>query len=304
MRNLKREIKFGIQGIVQNGWISLAVFLVLSVTISIWIVTFFSFKIGELTLKDIGKKYDTEITLVPGLSEEEILKVENLIKSIDEVESYEIIPREKAIEELKDILKIDDEELNAQIDKFNLSPSFKVRFKDPQDYKSFFKKIESSSLRGNFSSLEANKEKTTKNLSELEKWFRFLKISGLLLSGFFVILSFLIVLQAVKTSIESRKEEIEIMKLVGAEKNFIKNPFLIEVIISSIIASFFVDLLFFGVVYSFNSEISGFISRVLEFNAMNFYIQNITYMLLISFLGSLFVTFFSANLSIKKYLKI
>jgi cell division transport system permease protein len=100
-----------------------------------------------------------------------------------------------------------------------------------------------------------NKIGNNKYLDDIEygqKWlyrfitfFEILKITGLVLGGFLFLFTLFIISNTIKLMVYNRREEIEIMKLVGATNLFIKLPFCIEGIIQGIIgASFALTFLF------------------------------------------------------------
>jgi cell division transport system permease protein len=60
---------------------------------------------------------------------------------------------------------------------------------------------------------------------------------GIIAGSVFVIISSLIIFNTIRMAIFNRKEEIQMMKLIGADKSFIRGPFLIESIIYGILAA-------------------------------------------------------------------
>jgi len=71
-----------------------------------------------------------------------------------------------------------------------------------------------------------------------EEWVRrfntflnFMRLLGALLGGFLVIAVLFIISNTIKLTIYARRDELEVMSLVGATRFFIKAPFLIEGII-------------------------------------------------------------------------
>lgn len=68
---------------------------------------------------------------------------------------------------------------------------------------------------------------------------RYIKVGGIGIVSFLLISSFLILLVILGMRIASRREEIEILKLLGATAGFIRMPFVIEGVIYSLVGSFF-----------------------------------------------------------------
>ncbi len=82
--------------------------------------------------------------------------------------------------------------------------------------------------------------------------FMFLmKFAGLLLTGFIVIAVVFIVANTIKLTIYSRKDELELMGLVGATRMFIKGPFLIEGVFQGVVGAGLALAVLSGVYFAF-----------------------------------------------------
>lgn len=82
--------------------------------------------------------------------------------------------------------------------------------------------------------------------------FMFLmKFAGLLLTGFIVIAIVFIIANTIKLTIYSRKDELELMALVGATRMFIKGPFLIEGVFQGVVGAGIALIILSGVYFGF-----------------------------------------------------
>jgi len=75
-------------------------------------------------------------------------------------------------------------------------------------------------------------------VSVLNNWLRTLRLAGAFLVGFLILISVFTVLIVIGMKIAAKKEEIEILALVGANKGYIRWPFIIEGIIYGLISGF------------------------------------------------------------------
>lgn len=73
-------------------------------------------------------------------------------------------------------------------------------------------------------------------IQTINSWATIAKNGGLILGAIFIAISVLVIFNTIRMAIFSRREEIYMMKLVGADTSFIRGPFLIEAQISGIIS--------------------------------------------------------------------
>lgn len=100
-----------------------------------------------------------------------------------------------------------------------------------------------------------------------EEWVRrfnsflnFMRLLGALLGGFLVIAVIFIVSNTIKLTIYSRRDELEVMSLVGATRFFIKAPFLIEGVMQGMAGSVLSVVLLFGLYEGFLHNAGNFLS--------------------------------------------
>ena len=73
-------------------------------------------------------------------------------------------------------------------------------------------------------------------IATITKWAEIARSGGLILSAVFLTISVLVIFNTIRMAIFSRREEIYMMKLVGADRNFIRGPFLVEAQLSGIVS--------------------------------------------------------------------
>jgi cell division transport system permease protein len=69
---------------------------------------------------------------------------------------------------------------------------------------------------------------------QLSSW---LSLAGIGLMGILVVVSVVIVMNTIRTAVYHRRKEIEVMKLVGATEWFVRGPFVLEGIMTGVIAA-------------------------------------------------------------------
>jgi cell division transport system permease protein len=86
------------------------------------------------------------------------------------------------------------------------------------------------------------------------------RFAGILVAGFIVLAVVFIVANTIKLTIYARKDELELMGLVGATRLFIKIPFLIEGVVQGVVGAALAILFLLGVYMAFLQNADFFFS--------------------------------------------
>ena len=124
--------------------------------------------------------------------------------------------------------------------------------------------------------------------------------AGLILTIIFAALTVLIAFNFIRVSIYSFREEINIMRLVGASRSFIRGPFVISGLITSVISAVMVFLIFWLLAYFGSPYVNSFIP---EINFYAFFVQNWFRLFAFEFLAGIILMLISTYLATSRYLK-
>ena len=91
---------------------------------------------------------------------------------------------------------------------------------------------------------------------QLSNW---LTVAGLVMLGVLTVISVVIVMNTIRTAVYHRRQEIEVMKLVGATEWFVRGPFVIEGILTGLLAAAVALALLAGLYHPF---VAGFRSQL------------------------------------------
>lgn len=241
LRNASRIVKYGTSSFTRNVWLSIAATLVMTVTLVILMVTVFASAILSSTAEAMRNKIDITIFFHPGTSQEtlaelsEIMSADSNIKEITTADSQ--AEYESLVDDYRDtpeILAAVDSEIILQ----ELPATMRIKVHDPSNLDSIRQIVEQNQLFQ--ANLDEEKAPTYDvNQTEIEtinSWASIAKNGGLILGAVFLVISILVIFNTIRMAIFSRREEIYMMKLVGADPSFIRGPFLIEAQICGIIS--------------------------------------------------------------------
>ncbi len=237
MLTITRLTKFGLVNFVRNLWLNLLATFVMSLTLMIITVLLISAFFVQSEIKNIESKIDFEIYLNDGTTDDKIDVLKQAITNTVEVSEMKLITKEEAVERYKEIFG-DREKLITYIEQENpLKQSLIVKTNNPDDLEKVSKVVNESDFKDLIysSSYSRNRDIIVKLMGVID----FVQKAGILIGLLFIFIAVAVVFSTVRIAIYSRKDEIEIMKLVGATDWFVHAPFLIESGLFGVFAAIF-----------------------------------------------------------------
>jgi cell division transport system permease protein len=179
----------------------------------------------EYTLKEAESNLGIAVFLKENITKTDREAIETMISEREEVKSVEYISPEQAWEDFKKTMYENNEDLLIGFDGENnplkKSDNFQVLIKDINKQESLVKYIQT--LSG------VRKIRQEKNVTEIIKGFNsFINYMSIVLIVILIFISVFLISNTVRIAISVRKNEINIMKYLGAKDFFIKFPFIIE----------------------------------------------------------------------------
>jgi len=218
------SLRLAVQSVWREKWINLLSVLTIAAGLFMITLTFFSVYNMDLATKKLPEKFSMMIYLNDGLSEQDRGNIITTLKKNPAVERVRFISKDKAMEELRGVLKNADYVLEG-INENPLPASIELKLEQESVSLSSVKKL-------------ATDIKKIKGIEEVEYGEQFLnsihsikagaQTLGLLMIGIMSTGIIFVCYSTVKIMFYRRKEEIETFKLLGATKGFIRAPFVIE----------------------------------------------------------------------------
>lgn len=252
VRSTGRIVKYGTASFVRNIWLSIAATLVMTVTLVILMITVAASLILSATADTMKQKIDITIFFKPGTEQvvldemADTMKQDQNVKTVDVSDS--LAEYQSFIEQNKDnsdlLVALEDESMyNLMLS--SMQATMRIKVYDPNDLSSIKNIVEQNEVFQ--ANLDDEKEPTYDvNHSEIETintWATMAKNGGLILGAVFLVISVLVIFNTIRMAIFSRREEIYMMKLVGADVSFIRGPFRIEAQICGIISGILASIL-------------------------------------------------------------
>lgn len=244
VRNEGRIVKYGAKGFLRNFWLSSAATIVMAITMIILFITVVASVILTNTAELMRDKIDITVYLKPNTSDETLAKLTDIIKLDPNIKTVSVSNSEQEFDKLieenadsEEITGLMDEEMRAlMISKMQATMRIKVyNIDDIESIKQIVEE-EPTFVANIDEELAPTYDVNQKEIATITSWAQIARTGGIVLAVVFLIISVLIVFSTIRMAIFSRREEIYMMKLVGADKRFIRGPFMVEAEICGLIA--------------------------------------------------------------------
>lgn len=240
MLQLWRIMQAGGRNFMRNAWLSTAATAVMTVTLTIVVISFISNLALTSTIKGVTDRIDVSVYLKSDVTQDQVDKFEKSLLNSPNVAGVSFVSVQQAVANYKAQNKNNPQLIQALDEAGDaLPPSLQVKAKDAKKLSDIADVVNQPSNKALLDptappSYSGNRKAT---IDRIVRFANFFKTAGLFASVIFVIISTLIIFNTIRMAIFTRRDEIEIMKLVGATKWFIRGPFIFEAALYGIIAA-------------------------------------------------------------------
>ncbi len=291
------------QDFIRNFWISI-------VTITILILSLFSINflivagvISEAAIKTVEEKIDLSLYLSPSATEIDISVLKKELENLEEVESVRYVSKVQALETFQSKHKDNKEVQEAlrEIGQNPLNPSFVVQTADLADYDQVINALDKLSKHNIIESRNFDDHETL--LNSMNTITNKTRQAGILVSFIFIIITILVVFNAIRIAIYTHKKEIRIMKLVGASDWFIRAPFLVEGIFYALIGVIVIIGIFYPFIHLLQPYLSTFFNAN-DLNLMNYFNSNFIFIFGMQFLVASLINIIASLWAMRNHLRV
>lgn len=313
LRNNLRILKYGVIGYGRNIWLSITSTFVMTLTLILLFITVIASIILSSTADRMRDKIDITIFFKPGTEVAALQEMTDIVKKDSNVKSAEYSTSDQEYAKVIDDTKKtgdaallatlnDDDMKEAMLKSMQSTLRIKVYNADRLDN---IKNIVTTNTTFK-DNLDPKREPTynTNNtaIETIASWANIAKTGGFALSGVFLVISILVIFNTIRMAIYSRSEEIYMEKLVGADNHFVRGPFLVEAMISGILAGVFASILGFLIFGFAAPKLTSYDIDVSEIGKIIYSPNYLLVSLALIFLG-IIIAFTSSRLAVSKYLK-
>lgn len=304
----KRVVRAGFLDFWRNGFVSFASVLMMVFTLFVIGLALFTGVILNSALQEFRDKADLNVYFTTNAAESDIFALRDSLTAQPQVASVTYLSRDEALATFRERHKNDQLTLQAleELGDNPLGAVLNVKAKDITQYDAIAKFLQGQQALGSGDPQIIDKinyfdEGHRRAIDTLAQYTNTAQLVALVLVGFFVLMTVAITFNTLRLAIYSSREEIQVMRLVGAGQTYIRAPFVIEGILYGLVGGVITLLLLYPLSWWLGNSTASF------FGSINVFTYFITHFLLFFgvIMGSGIVLGGLASfLAVKRYLKI
>lgn len=303
--NTHRIVKAGFVNFWRNAMVSLSAIFVMTVALFVIGATMLSSVFLQSSLAAIKDKVDVNIYFNPDVAESDIFLMKRLLEGIPEVAKVDYISRDQAIANFKTRHENDylmTQALDELVDN-PLGAILNIKAKDPSQYEAIAKHVKDEQdalgvganpiASVNYGKNKIVIDKLTAIIQGVERVSTALL---LLLIGIAIVITF----NTIRLAIYVSREEIAVMRLVGASNMFVRGPFIVEGIMYGIVAAIIAAALLYPVTLWLKDATESFYGGT---DLFFYYVKNLNQIVAVLLLSGAVLGAVSSFLAVRRYLK-
>ncbi len=302
---IKRVSKAGFVNFWRNGFVSFSSVLIMVVTLfTIGSVVFLG-AVLESSLLQLQNKVDINVYFMTDAPESDILSLKSSLEALPEVAQVEYVTREDALALFRERHAGDQIIIGAlaELEDNPLGAVFNIRAKETSQYGAVAEYLSGDAALGAGNIPIIYKVNYNDNKMVIEKLSDIIDSTerlGFALLLVLVALSVIITLNTIRLAIYTAREEISVMRLVGASNRYVRLPFIVEGILCGLFAGVIVLVLFYPLTLWLGPMTERFFGSI---NLFDYYLEHFGQMFLIVIMSGVVLGALSSVLAVRRYLK-
>jgi len=299
--SIKRICRAGWVSFARNKGLSAATIFVMITTLLLATSLFLARGAGQLLIASLEEKVDISVYFKKDSREDDILKIKDELAKIPDVRNIEYVSERNALDEF--IQKHKDEQILLEsINQVGGNPflaSLNIKAWQSAQYENIVNFFQKDSFKDLVEKIDYGQRK-----SIIEKLFSITSRTsqaGIIASIILAVVAVLVAFNTVRLAIFNHKEEISIMRLVGASNWFIRGPFIIQGMISGFFAAIIAGIVSAVSCYFFTPNVETLLPG---FNLFNYFISNLSIIILGQFAIGIFLGIIASLVAIGRHLEV
>jgi cell division transport system permease protein len=271
---IRRMVKAGFVGFWRNAYVSFSSVYVIVIALFVIGSTIFIDQILSQSLSTIQSRVDINVYFVPEATDEDIATIQTAITALPEVTRVLLVPREEALRLYRERYRNDEIAMQAlsELDTNPFGASLIVQAAEVSQYETIndFIVAQGESFAPDVVISRINYNDNREAITTLQNVIAAVEQASFLVMVVLLSAAALITYNTISLAIYTAREEISIMRLVGASNMFIRGPFMLQGILYGFVAAVFTLALFYPLLTWIGPRTETFF----QLNLFTFYVNN------------------------------
>ena len=302
---LKRVVKSGWINFRRNGLVSYAAILVTTITLTVATALFLFQGVLTSAITQLQNRVDIAVYFTVTAPEDRILALQSTLEKLPEVASVQYRSADQQVIDFRK--RHADDYLTLQaLDELGDNPfggSLLIKAKDSTQYEAIAQVLEGDNqiARDNAPIIDRiNYSQNKAVIDRLNLVINSAHRGGLLVTVVLALISIIIVFTTVRLTIYMAREEIGIMRLVGASRSYVRAPFMVEGMLYGFFAWIFTNVLVIPTTYFLGLHAT----TILGINLYTYYLSHFFSIGFLVLLIGVFLGTVSSYLAVRRYLNV
>lgn len=301
----KRVVRSGFVGFWRNAFVSLAAIFVMTVALFVIGTTMLIDQLLGASLENIQSKVDINVYFVTTAAQTDIDALQTSLEALPEVAEVTFTSREQALAEFRERHRNDELTIQAleELGENPLGASLAIRARETSQYEGVAQFLNDQQALETAQaplidrvSFERNREAIDRLTTIIDAVERSSVIAMIIL----IVAAVMITFNTVRLAIYTSREEISIMRLVGASNTFIRGPFMLQGIMYGVISGVLALLILYPIVLWLGPATESFFL----FNIFEYFIANFAYLFFVIVGTGVVMGIVSSTLAVSRYLRV
>lgn len=304
LTSFRRVFKAGFVGFWRSAYVSLASVFVLTVALFVIGATMFLDQLLSVSLQTLQAKVDINVYFVPDAPEDEIERLQTSLAALPDVANVTFTSREEALRLYREQNQNDEIAMQAleELNENPLGANLAIQANQTSQYEQiaqFLDEQRALELPSAPVIDEVNYNRNKESIDKLSAIIGAVERAGFIVMLVLLIASVLITFNTIRLAIYTSREEIAIMRLVGASNMYIRGPFMLQGVMYGLIAGILSMLIFYPILLWLGPATEVFF----EFNLLTYYTENIAYIFFVLVGIGIVLGLVSSTLAVARYLR-
>lgn len=300
-----RASRFALNNFWRNIWLSVITIIILVLTLLMLTIISTIKIVGDQAVAQVRNKVDVAVYFEPNVSQEKIQNIQTELQNDPRVDSVVYVSADQALEDFRNQIG-DNDTLSEALDALDSNPlgaTLVIKATRLDDYDSILSIFDKPENKDLLQQQDRDLRSNQQVIGRLSSLTNEVSRVGYAVAVVFIIIAILVIFNTMRIAIYTHREEIGIMKLVGATNAFVQAPFIIE----SVAYGFFGAAITMAVFYPVFNAAAPLLERFFagyELGIIDYFNSNFLIIFGILLVFAVLLSVVSSTIAIKRYLRV